>query len=190
MNIYISMAIMYLLLINTVENAYLLGICFIITMFLSDLIISLIKKIVNPNIRIPVSLLITGTIITVIEIITKKYIPGFYNDMNIYLPLMMLVIYDYDKDIKLSKSLLRTLKLSITYVLILVGLVCFKEILGNNTITLMDNISKLTGYRAVYKVFPDNNIIPMNIMIANSGAFILVGLGLGIVNRIKGGKNG
>ena len=190
MNIYISMAIMYLLLINTVENAYLLGICFIITMVLSDLIISLIKKFINPNIQIPVSLLISGTIVTILEIIISKYIPGFYNDINIFLPLLMLVIYDYDRKSTFSKGILRTLRSSITYVLILIGLVCIKEILGTNTITLMDNISTITGYRAIYHIFPENNIIPMNIMVANSGAFILVGIGLGIVNKIKGGRHG
>lgn len=188
MNIYISMAILYLLLISTFENAYIFSICFLITMLLSDFIITSIRKFITPSIRIPVSLLITGTIITILEIIIKKYIPGFYNDMGIYMPLIMLIIYDYDSERNIKESFKFTLKKSVKYICILLPLILLKEILGTNTITLMDNISNVTGYRAVYKIFPSNNLIPLPWGVA--GSFILVGLALGITNKIKEGKNG
>ena len=187
MNIYISMAILYLLLISIFENACIFSICFLITMLLSDFIITAIRKFVYPNIRIPVSLLITGTIITILEIIIREYIPGFYSDMGIYMPLMMLIIYDYDSNRNIKESFKFTLKKSIKYICILIPLVLLKEILGTNTITFMDNLSDVTGYRAVYNIFPPNNLIPMHLNIA--GSFILVGLALGIINRIKEGKN-
>ncbi|MBR1376771.1 MAG: hypothetical protein IJ565_03055 [Bacilli bacterium] len=189
MNIYISMAILYLLLINTFENAYLFSICFLITMLLSDIIITAIKRFVYPNIRIPVSLMITGTIITIIELIIKKYIPGFYNDIGLYLPLMMLIIYNYDSNDSLKKSLINTFKKAMQYVLVLLGLILVKEILGTNTVTLMDNISNITGYRAIYRILPDNNLIPMPLLVSSGGSFILVGLALGVMNKIKGGNN-
>nr|MBP3258948.1 hypothetical protein [Bacilli bacterium] len=188
MNIYISMAILYLLLISTFENAYIFGICFLVTMLLSDFIITAIRKFITPNIRIPVSLLITGTIITILEIIIKEYIPGFYNDMGIYIPLIMLIIYDYDSNRNIKDSFKFTLKKSIKYICILIPLVLLKEVLGTNTITLMDNISNVTGYRAVYSVFPQNNLIPLPFL-TTSGSFILVGLALGVINKIKEGKN-
>ena len=39
MNIYISMALLYLLVINNFESAYIFGICFIITNLFTDMII-------------------------------------------------------------------------------------------------------------------------------------------------------
>jgi Na+-translocating ferredoxin:NAD+ oxidoreductase RnfE subunit len=49
----------------------------------------------------------------------------------------------------------------------------------------MNNISSITGYKAVYKLFPKNIIIPNNIFITSAGAFIILGLIVGIVNVIK-----
>ena len=63
-----------------------------------------------------------------------------------------------------------------------------REILGNNTITLMDNVSNITGYKAIYKIFPDNNIIPLNIFVNPAGAFLTIGLLIALFKKI-GGKN-
>ena len=189
MNIYISMAILYLLLIGTFENAYLFSICFLVTMVLSGMIISLVKKYINPKFRILVSLLVTSVIVTFIELFIKNYIPGFYKDMGLYIPLIILIIYDYDSNRDFKESLKYTFNKSIRYILLLLGLVLFKEIVGTNKITIMNNISYITGYRAIYNIFPQNNLIPMPFF-DGAGSFILVGLTLGIINRIKGGKNG
>lgn len=188
MNIYISMAVLYLLLINTFENAYLFSVCFIIMMVLSDIIISLIKKIVEPNIRIPVSLIVTGTILTIMEILLKKYIPGFYNDMNIYLPLMMLILYDFESKDSFGKSLKHTFVRAFKYSMLLMVVVLIKEILLSNSITLMSNLTSLTGYRAIYNVFPENNLLPNSIS-AIALSFIAVGIALAIANKVKEGKH-
>jgi Na+-translocating ferredoxin:NAD+ oxidoreductase RnfE subunit len=60
-----------------------------------------------------------------------------------------------------------------------------REILGSNTITIMNNISSITGYRAIYKIFPDNIILPNNVFITSAGAFILLGIIIGIINAIR-----
>ena len=98
------------------------------------------------------------------------------------------IIYDYDSERNIKGSFKFTLKKSVKYICILLPVILLKEILGTNTITLMDNVSNVTGYRAVYKIFPSNNLIPLPWGVA--GSFILVGLALGITNKIKEGKNG
>ena len=51
-----------------------------------------------------------------------------------------------------------------------------REILGNNTITLMNYTSSLTGYKEIYEVFPKNDIIPMPFFISSAGAFLTLGI--------------
>ena len=51
-----------------------------------------------------------------------------------------------------------------------------REILGNNTITFMDKISSITGYRAIYKIFPENNVLPIEFLTTPAGAFMTLGL--------------
>ena len=181
MNIYISMAILYLLLINTFENALIFSICFIITMLLSDLIISLLKDIINPNVKIVVSLVITASIITLIELVLKKYVPSFYNDMNVYLPLMMLILYDFNSKKDLLDSLKDTLNKAIRYSLLLIGVTLIKEIICSGNITIIKSLSNLLGFNLIINL-PNNNLIPIN----NPGIpFILVGVVLSFISKYR-----
>ena len=63
-----------------------------------------------------------------------------------------------------------------------------REILGSNTITLMDNISTLTGYKAIYKILPSNDILPINIFSKEAGAFLTLGI-LIAISKYIGGKH-
>ena len=71
------------------ENAYLMGICVLFILLVSNTIISIIKKLIPENVKIPCYILIIGTTVTITEIILKKYIPDLYNALGIYLPLIV-----------------------------------------------------------------------------------------------------
>ena len=57
---------------NKFENAYVMGICVLMVVTLSNLIISIIKKLVPENVKIPVYILIIATLVTIIEILLQK----------------------------------------------------------------------------------------------------------------------
>ena len=181
MNIYMSVAILYLLIINKFESAYLFGICFVVTMLISDLIISLLKK--HVKYKILLSILVTTLVVTGLEFLLHKFIPLFYKDMYLYLPLMIPTMYDYNDNRTVFQSFKYTLKGTLKYVVLLLSVVLVKEILFTNTITLMDSISNLTGYKAIYHIFNTSYTIPYAFNL------LIVGLALGIANKIRGGKH-
>ena len=185
MNIYISMALLYLLFINTFENALIFSLVFLITMLLSDFIISLLKKYIK--VKLLLSLLVTGLITTVVEVLIKRFIPAFYADMNLYLPLMMLIIYDFKSERTVKESFKFTFKKSLRYIILLLVVVLIKEVLSNNTITIMDNVSLLTGYKEIIKL-PANNILPIPYF-GSFGPFLIVGITLGIINNMRRDNN-
>ena len=189
MNIYIGLALLYLLLINTFENAYIFNIVFFITMMLSDIILSVLSKIIKPSLRVAISLMITSIIITIMELLVYKYIPNFYKEMGIYLPLIMLVIYDFESKRKITDSFKFTFIKSIKYIGVILIVSLLKEVLSTNHITLIDNLSTFTGFKVIYPVLPKNNLIPISIFSINAGSFILVGVIMAIMNKVKGGKN-
>ena len=53
------------------------------------MIISLIKKLIPENIKIPVYILIIATFVTIIEIIMQKYLSELHQILGIYLPLIV-----------------------------------------------------------------------------------------------------
>lgn len=187
MNIYISMALLYLLFINTFENAYIFSLCFMVLMLLSDFIISILKKYINPKFNLILSLFVTTILVTLLEIVLKKFIPGFYNDMYYYIPLMILTIYDFDDNRSVKDSFKFTFKKCLRYIGLLLTVVLIKEVLSYGTITLMKNISDITGYREILKI-PANSIIPIT-SFEKFGPFLITGIILGITNFIRRGKH-
>lgn len=179
---------------NKFENAYLMGFCVTVVLLFSNIVISLIRKIVPDSVKIPVFILIIGTFVTIIEVVLKEYVPELHKVLGIYLPLIIVNCIVLGRALmiasksKLIPSILDAFKIGIGYTLALMVIALFREVLGTNTITLMDSITSLTGYKAVYKVLPDITIFPMSILVTPAGAFLSLGIILAIINKIKGGK--
>ena len=141
------------------ENAYLMGICVIIVLVFSNITVSLIKKLVPKNVEVPVYILIIATFVTILELLLEHYVKPLYDVLGIYLPLIVVNCIVLGRALSVaSKSNIRTslkdaigIGLGYTFVLMIIAL--FREVIGNNRLTLMSSISNLTGYKAVYKVF-------------------------------------
>lgn len=179
---------------NKFENAYVMGVCVLIVLTLSNLIISIIKKLVPENVKIPVYILIIATLVTIIEILLQKYVKPLYDVLGIYLPLIVVNCIILGRALqvaskeKIIPSVLDGIGVGLGYTLVLMIIALFREILGSNTLTLMDNISTLTGYKAIYKILPTNDILPINIFSKEVGAFLTLGLLIALAKYI-GGKH-
>ena len=177
-----------------VENAFLMGISVFIVLLFSEIVSCMIKKVVPDNVKIPVYIVIIGTFVTILEIILKEYINPLYNALSIYLPLIVVNCIVLGRVLSVStKSNIKTsikdsIGISIGYTLALILIALFREILGNNTITLIDSLSEITNFKLIINVFPENSLIPMSFMISPAGAFIVLGILMALFNHI-GGKN-
>ena len=180
---------------DTVENAYMMGFCVTVVLIFSNGVISLIKKLVPDSVKIPVYILIVGTFVTIIEILLEHYIPALYKSLGIYLPLVVVNCIILGRAIKVASkesfknSILDAIGIGIGYVLAVVLIALVREILGSNTITLMNSLSIITGYKAVYKVLPNTNIFPITIFSTPAGAFLTLGMLAGIINYVRGLKH-
>lgn len=177
-----------------VENAYIMGLCVLVVLLFSNFIISIIKKLVPENVKIPVFIIIVGTFVTILELLLSKFISPLYEILGIYLPLIVVncIVLGRAMTVASKETIIKSIKdalivgISFTLSITLVALI--REVLGNNTITLMDSISSLTGYRAIYKIFPNNNILPINLFNNSAGAFLVLGILMGIFNYFKDRK--
>ena len=178
------------------ESSYMMGICFFIVLVISNVIISLIRKLIPDNVRIPVYILIIGSIVTILEILLNKYLPELSKSIGIYLSLIVVncIVLGRALSVASKNNCLYTLKNSVAialgflFSLMIIGAI--REILGTNTITFMNNLSSITGYRAIYKVYPDTSLFPNSILVSPSGAFLILGLLIALFNSFKkGDKN-
>ena len=180
---------------TTVENGYLMGICVLIVLLFSNIVVSLIRKFVNDDVRIPVYILIIGTFVTILEILLKNYIPSLYKALGIYLPLITVNCIVLGRAITVASkesvvnSIFDALGVGVGYIFSITLVSLIREVLATNTITLMNNVSEFTGYKAVYtNILPTSTIFPMNIFGLSAGAFLTLAFIMAIINLIKGGK--
>ena len=180
---------------KTVESAYLMGICVLVILIFSSFVISLIRKLVTDSVRIPVYILIIGTFVTIVEVLLKEYIPDLYSALGIYLPLIVVNCIVLGRAMvvaskeNVGKSVLDAIGIGLGFTLAITLIALIREVLGTNTITLMDSISSFTGYKAIYKdILPSTDIFPISIFTTSTGAFLTLAFLIALFNKIKGGK--
>jgi len=74
---------------NTVVNGLGLGIATMLTLIASNVIVSMIRHYVRPEVRIPVFVLIIASIVTTIELAMNAYFHELYNILGIFIPLIV-----------------------------------------------------------------------------------------------------
>lgn len=176
---------------TTFENGLIMGISVTFVLLFSSIIISLISKYVSDDLRIPSYIIIIATFVTVIEMLLKKYSITVYDALGVYLPLITVNciilgrVLSYASKNKVKASINDALKTGIQYTFALVLFASIREILGNNSLTIVDNLSNIFGNKIVFSIFPNNYMLPNNIFLTSAGAFITLGILLGIMNKIR-----
>ena len=172
-----------------------MGLCVTVVLIFSNFIVSLIRKLVPENVRIPTYILIIGTFVTILEIVLDRYVPALYKSLSIYLPLIVVNCIILGRALtvasksKVGTSILDGIGVGIGYTLAITIIALIREVIGSNTITLMSDISSLTGYISIYKNILPEGIFPFIILKEPAGAFLTLGLLMALINKIKGGKH-
>lgn len=177
---------------TTFEKSYMMGICVLIVLFFSNMIISLIKKVVPESVKIPVFILIIGTFVTILGILLEKFVPSLYDALGIYLSLITVNCIVLGRALSfasknsIGKSILDAIGIGIGFTLALMVIGFIRELLGANTLTIMNDISSLTGYRMIFtNIIPKTNIFPIPIFTSPAGAFLTIGFLLALFNSIR-----
>lgn len=178
---------------KNVESAYLMGLCLTLVLISSNVIISSVKKIVPNNVRIPVYILIIGTFVTIVEILLSKFIPALYSSFGIYLPLIVVNCIVLGRALSVASketvgaSFLDGIGIGLGYTLAITLIALFREVLGANTITLINNLKVFTNNQTliISNIFPNSSIFPISIFANEAGAFITLGLLMALFEGIK-----
>ena len=66
-----------------------MGLSTMAVLILSNLIISLMRKIIPDEVRLPAYIVIVASLVTVVELLIKAYLPALYDALGIYIPLIV-----------------------------------------------------------------------------------------------------
>ncbi len=142
----------------------------------SNILVSLFRKFIPSNIRIPAFIVIIATFVTIVELIMQAYFPALNKSLGIFIPLIVVncIILGraeaFASKNPVFPSILDALGMGIGFTGALALLGATREILGAGTIW---------GYHILGTGFN-----PVIIMILPPGAFIALGLFLGFFNSL------
>ena len=177
-----------------VENAILMGCCFIIVMFLSSTIISIFKRWIPNNVQIPVYILIIATIVTILEILLSHFAPAIDKVLGIYLPLIVenCIVLGKCMSVASKSSVIDSMKDALLtgfgYLFALLMIALIRETLGSGTITLMDASSVITHKKLIIVLYKNLNLLPLSILVEPSGAFLVIAFLIALFQK-KGEKH-
>ena len=158
-------------------NAIGMGLSTTAILMMSNLVISLLKKIIPQRLRIPSYIVIIASFVTLVEFLTEGFTPAIYEALGIYIPLIVVncIIMGRAEAYAGKKKPIASLfdglgmGLGFTIALFLIGSV--REILGAGT---------WMGLQVMPSIYE-----PINIFVLAPGAFLVMAFLVALMNKFK-----
>ena len=170
-------------------NGFGMGIAATLVLICSNALVSLLRKVIPDKVRIPAYVLIIATLVTLLEMVLKKFVPTLYSALGIYLPLIVVncIILAraeaFASSNKVGDSILDGLGMGLGFTLALTLIGFIRELLGNGTIFAgtLGSLSFGLSLGAAQKYSLKFFVLP-------AGGFMTLGLLMAAVNAITDSK--
>ncbi len=162
------------------DNGLAMGLATTFVLMCSNALISALRKLIPKRVRIASYIVIVAGFVVMVELIMQAYFYPFYLILGIFIPLIVVncIILGraeaFASKRPISNSIADGLGIGLGFTLSLIALGAFREILGNGT---------FFGYTVFGPGFS-----PFTFMVRPPGAFVSLGLFLGIMNIISRGR--
>lgn len=154
-----------------------MGLTTTVVLILSNILISMLRKVIPDGVRIPAFIVIIASFVTIVELLLNAYIPSLYAALGIYIPLIVVncIILGRAEAYASKNAVIYSafdglgMGLGFTFGLTCIGIV--REVIGNGTI--FDIKIMPAGYE------------PLTIFILAPGAFLVLAFLTALMNKIK-----
>ena len=161
---------------NAAINGLSMGLAVIAVLTCSNILISLFKKLIPDQVRIPAFIMIIATLVTVVQMIMQAYTPDMYKVLGIFIPLIVVNCIVLGRAESFASkhgviaSMFDGLGTGVGFTLSLTCIGIVRELLGNGTIFN-------------FRLLPTS--VPALLFILAPGGFITLGTLMAILNHIK-----
>ncbi len=162
---------------TTAINGLGMGLSTMAVLVLSNLMISLLRKIIPAGVRMPAYIVIIATFVTIVQLLLQAYVPSLYSALGIFIPLIVVnciilgraEAYASKNGVFLSVFDGSGMGLGFTLALTIIGLV--RELFGS-------------GAAFGVVVMPDA-YVPVAILVMAPGAFFVLALLAALQNKFR-----
>jgi electron transport complex protein RnfE len=162
---------------TTVINGIGMGLATTFVLVFSNILVSMVAPITPDKIRIPVFIIVIATFTTIVDLLMAAYTPELSSALGVFIPLIVVNCIIFGRaeafacKAKILNSTLDGLGMGIGFILTLAVVSSIREIIGNGTIL---------GWTVL-----GQNYSPALIMIMPPGAFLVLGLLIGVMNLVE-----
>jgi electron transport complex protein RnfE len=171
---------------TAVVNGIGMGLSMTFVLLMSEIVISVFRKLIPDSVRIPVFIIIIAAFTTVIDYLLKAYFPDLSKAMGVFIPLIVVncIIMGRVEGFASKRPVIEVipdaLGMGLGYTWVLTGIALVRELLG-------------TGAILGFQVLPES-FRPILFFILPPGGFfvfaLFIALNLGIKSRLKPAEDG
>jgi electron transport complex protein RnfE len=162
---------------TSAENGLGMGLATTFVLVFSNLVISSIRKFIPKKVRIPAYIVTIATFVTIVDLVMNGYFHALHKSLGLFIPLIVVncIILGraeaFASKNPVGVSIIDGFGMGFGFTISLIVLGAIREVIGNGT------IFDISIFGAGY--------VPLLLMILPPGAFIVLGVLLGLMNKAE-----
>jgi electron transport complex protein RnfE len=168
---------------NNLKNGIFMGLAVLFVQTMVNLTISLMRKIIQPKVRLPIFMLVISGWVTITQMMMAAFVPDVYAKVGLYIALIVAFASILARaEMFASKnsivpSMADGLGMGVGFLFALTVISFFRELVGKGSLTVPTGL-------ASQHVFTFMNTKPLLIMVLPAGGFLAVGVLMAFFNWI------
>ena len=169
---------------NNLKNGIFMGLAVLFVQTMVNMTISLMRKVIQPKVRLPIFMLVISGWVTVTQLLMAAFVPDVYAKVGLYIALIVAFASILARaEMFASKnsilpSMADGLGMGVGFLFALTVISFFRELVGKGSLTVPTGL-------ATQHVFTFINTKPLLIMILPAGGFLAVGILMALFNWIN-----
>ena len=161
---------------TAVFNGIGMGLATTVVLICSNLFISLLRKVIPDQIRIPAFIVVIATFVTIVQLVIKAFIPALDAALGMFIPLIVVncIIFGRAEAFACKNKPLAAiadgLGMGLGFTIAITLICAVRELFGVGT---------LLGYQIMPASY-----MPMDLLVKPAGGFIVLGLMMALMNKL------
>ena len=176
---------------KSLEAAIGMGILFTIVLICSNVLVSLLRKIIPEEIKTPAYIVIIATFVTMVKMFTNAFLPELYSTLGVFISLIVVncIVLGraeaYASKNNVYDSFIDAVGMGIGYTLAIMLMAIFRELLGTGAFSFGTIFTFIPYFKL--QIIPKGYEI--SLFTTPVGAFIVFAIILAVIAFIKNRKN-
>lgn len=178
---------------KSVEAAFGMGLLVILVLIGSNVLISLLRKVIPAEVKIPCYIVIIATFVTIIKMLTQAFIPALYDSLGVFISLIVVncIILGRAESFASKNgpkaSFFDALGTGIGFTMALCIIAFIRELIGTGALTFGYYFPLPTPLK--WQIFPES--IAISLFVQSAGGFLVLGCVLAFIawrSNVKANK--